>query len=1399
MLTEEEISDTVYTEGWSLKLLDLNERKRLAMLLLDKLKIVDVETEARLELYNFPETKMLHIAVYEGREPDIELGSVEINYHSTLSDVRILIKHELDLNDVPSQFRFLYKATLCSVKQEPFRRAWDCWPKCFIVSKQIATQDMGMETEDINQKRLKLKQKKDRETIEIPLLPNGQRRVLGRWTPIAVPTLCHVIEGSKEVNLLHLAKDLFQPGDIIRIGNILGRDFIVMKSLDDYNEDNPKTIRIEPEYNLSKETDFSIPMQGNFYFPLKGAGKYYDPVMEYSYQILKNYKELGFEYQFALPPKLLDDDIEVNSADQGTMMITVTSDADNMVGTSTQFDPTIGGGKIMMVSNKVGGDHKSKKKLKAMKEGYFDCWIWKCIPSADDTRPKWLQMYENGEVPYTYDFKDSNLFEKHFRIKAYHSYLEVLCTDSRSPQLSLHAQRVYDMQLIPIECYTELIFDKITDWLPVYKKGIERTKFIKIMKEVAAFPDIKRPTRVSQLELCYQKLLKSGEYSIVSKYITYSGFCQLIKEVALIRYPPPRVKVSTGIDDNSSIDGGSSITSIESFDSNGSTHTKNNNSPNKSKNEKTSIFSSKRSKHRRKDENKDDDTTDSLVDPIYALQSYTKFILEYLMLYPEWYHVIWQQAKIMAMKREAIPYCAATRIQAKLRGGVERTKYKFFIRNHIKLQANIRRKLSYRKTMEFIKLLQEDWCLRMRYMYAAIIQSLIRKYLKRCWFIKVLDKIKLQQNLVLKAKRFRLKKLRAIARKSIIYKEMKRVNGIIVFIRIMRKDTRSYTRDCSLTIEVYVPKEQSTFKFPLEDAELRFYMQLDLGVDSISIGDLIDPKNLKKLLSTRILVHKANTKISRIIVSFSKHGLGQRGELSITRGKRIKGEFFICKIFEAGDDISVQLYHRLTCKIFNCYMPVYEMKEWIKQETEIKTDDELVRQQELPIFKIENKLQYYEWILDHLAIDTRKGTFKVLFSCHLLKSRKLEMIKKLQALFRKVLVVPKIIKLLDNLWLKVKTNSWEDTFYYLNMKTGETSWLKSKLLGNSDLITKPSRRWVIMNYYDNGIHKVCYVNPWTGKYTNYTIDQAIRKLQITIRNKILLKTITMPFQNFIKAGKIYKTAKKLYDKSFPKRLAVVINYAMVKHVIELDETLAKTLYAEAVELSEANPLVTRAYAFYMIGTCEAPIKLNRDRSIILLNDAKRKDPEHDKFLVAYYLFQFACIRNPYDIRALINLALVQCILYDGNSIVLYNAEKLLRRALAIAPFDSRVLEIWTFLKEKFPERQLIYSSNSRVHKANLQGKTRIIHGRPVYENNTWAGWVYIEKDKMNISKKFKDEPYWYNPADGMEQTNIPDFKSQWIIRKNRSHYQEDLYGLEQYYDPLTSEYFQYHPLTDSYH
>jgi hypothetical protein len=100
------------------------------------------------------------------------------------------------------------------------------------------------------------------------------------------------------------------------------------------------------------------------------------------------------------------------------------------------------------------------------------------------------------------------------------------------------------MYTFSIYYYTKLAFNNITSWMPEYKKGIDRTKYLKLLKDIHSFPDLKKPARSSQLDTLFMKEVK--ENGIVQKYITYAGFLRLLREIALLRFPPP-VKKAEGL------------------------------------------------------------------------------------------------------------------------------------------------------------------------------------------------------------------------------------------------------------------------------------------------------------------------------------------------------------------------------------------------------------------------------------------------------------------------------------------------------------------------------------------------------------------------------------------------------------------------------------------------------------------------------------------------------------------------------------------------------------------------------------------------------------------------------------------------------------------------------------
>jgi len=1398
LFTEEDLSEICYEEAWPLKMLEYSQRSHLAYRILEKLKVVtDKEGLHRLEVYNYPETKLLFLYQQNvPNKPDLPIGTVEINDHHTLADLRVIIRHEMDKDLVPRLYRFQYKQNPCAVRQEPFRRAWEVLPKCILIPRTQALDKNEKLAEEAEKRRIEMEAKLKKKAAT---MTKDQRRVPGGLVPVPIYTLVQVQEDSGEIHLLHDSRNLISSGDVIRIGNVMGRDYIVAFRSKAVVNTHPKSIQIEPVYDLIGEDDFDLPICGSNPTPK-------DPALNprSGKPILPPYTKWGFDYDLPKPKRPVFD---------------LTEGLDGKIAIKDNKNRTIAIEKTVKTLNNerdkdVDEDKETQQaKTRADRSGapepgtvWKDVWVWRCIPPAEDRRPVWRLQYDAGEVPYEYEYKDSNEFDKFFRIKAKLRYMEILCTDTRCPDMTRHEQRVAEMSNFSADYYSKMSFRTMCEWFPQYKRGIESSKFMKLLRAINVFPDIKRPQRVSQIDLMFLKEVQ-GENGISAKYVSYVGYCKLLQDIALLRYPPP------GADDDDASVGGSSVgmdsVSGASKASKGGksvgeksliSRTSNNSSPSKgSKSGKDSKAvkekDSKKVKAKAEDAEEEDKNVQVAVDPVHAAWAYRKVVIDHVIASPEFSKIAWSEAKRSAMTKEAKKYCAATRIQAAVRGYQQHCRYTHFKYNMIQLQANIRRRQGRSYYRGLMRMLEQDWLFRLRYHCATRLQALVRRYLSRVRHYLVMKRRRAEEVKVQQARRFRLKKVRQKEKKGIIYKEVKRVNGIMVAMYLSRKDTRNYSKDFGILIRVYVPISSQTFKFIIEEPKLRTFMQQELGVPAVGAGDLIDKRNLQRVVASRLIIRKSARLGMPPQVMFSKQAMGQRGMLVMTCGKIIGGNYFVCKVYITGDDLTVTCYHRLTSKIFTCNIFTPSLRNWVREDYISHCKSERERQMEPPILHDSRKRGLYQWAVDHIRVDTRREQFRVMFEIQLHKSRKGELLQRLQAQWRRAIVANlHIRKKYDEFLIKVNTYASHDSpAYYIDRRTGESQWDKPRLLGSSDVTLQPNHRWESLVYYHEGEYFQHFVNPWTGKYSHHTQDRAVRMMQSCVRNK-QLRHLLVTRDELRRVVPFIKSAKAKYLAE-PTRLMNVINYALVAHVYDGDEALGKKLYIESVDLAEANPLVTRSFGLFVLGTCEAPIQVNRERAIQLLGDAGRRDPDNRKFEMAYLVYKFACVKNPKSIKALCNRALVDCYLYKQN----WNSERLMRRALSIAPFDSRVLELWKYLRERFPDRQVLHNAPARIEQnstSKSQKPPRLIHGRPAVEEPEWAGWVFVPEDTYKKSKI--KGPYWYNPATAEETIKEPKWKAQWEIRRMRSTWDNSNTGLHLYYDPLTAQYFHYHELTDTY-
>ncbi len=1004
LMEHNEIADLVHSEGWPPSLLEPNQRGHLAYRILEKLKVVQEKGNYFLQPYNYAESKILTLILQVPNKADINIGCIEINSYHTLTDLRTLIKHEIDRELIPRQYRFLYKNNPCSVRQESFRRAWECLPKIFIVSKIVRLSDDPAERKKELEEREKKKQEEDKVAMK---LEAGQRRVGKKLVPVPIPTLAYVQEGSNEIYLMHDSRDLIIAGDVIRIGHPQSRDYIVSLRSRVLQNAYPKQVRVDPAYDLLGEPEYDEPICGNMPYPKAIAGIFKGTV------ILDTPLSLGYTFDLPTEP----DETKSNQGEANGVNATTANDLSASTTIQSNVDMKKLAQSINSSTNSVDSKNEVKLAIQRLEDSqnciWREVWLYKCIPPTEDNRPKWRRLYDDGLIKYDYTYSKSKDGIKMHKVFAPYSYLEVLCTDSRVPSMSMYPQRVQAMQELTVDYYTKTAFNSMMSWFPQSDRGVESSKFIRLMRDCKIFPDIKKPGRVGQLDIMFQKEVR-GENGILDKYVNFLGFTRILQEVALSRYPPAADTGSQSgslagdvsvIGDEGSL--GGSISSIGSSKGSKASNiirsAKGGAMVQKKATNKSVYGNSKKSKKKGTDKGEDNSENDVneqvIIDPEYAANAYRKLITEYIMNHKDWENLFWIEAKISCMNKVAVTYCAATRIQAFVRQHIMHYKYTFFRQQLIFLQALVRRKITMVRVAKFTVLLVEDWIFRLRYHKATKIASIIRRYLTRCWVSRIMQKLKEQQVVVQKARRLRFKRLRSQQKKGIIYKETKRINGIMCLLTLWRKDTRAYSKDFGIVIQIYIPKSQMTYKFPVEEKDLTNYMLKELpGVEALSPNDLMDKKNLEKVVSSRLIIRESIRPGQPPQVLFSRQALGQRGGHVMTHGKIISGDSFVCSVFETGADIEVQCYHRKTCNVFRSSITIPDLHKWVWDEQHARKDlDELQKQNTPKVLLPSKKLDLYKWAIDRLVIDTKKSTFKVLFSCQQKKSIKLKMITKLQA------------------------------------------------------------------------------------------------------------------------------------------------------------------------------------------------------------------------------------------------------------------------------------------------------------------------------------------------------------------------------------------------------------------
>eukprot|EP00956_Cyclotella_meneghiniana_P041373 scaffold224822_cov129-Cyclotella_meneghiniana.AAC.1 len=158
-------------------------------------------------------------------------------------------------------------------------------------------------------------------------------------------------------------------------------------------------------------------------------------------------------------------------------------------------------------------------------------------------------------------------------------------------------------------------------------------------------------------------------------------------------------------------------------------------------------------------------------------------------------------------------------------------------------------------------------------------------------------------------------------------------------------------------------------------------------------------------------------------------------------------------------------------------------------------------------------------------------------------------------------------------------------------------------------------------------------------------------------------------------------ARAKYEQE-PEKLSNLVNYAMLRHCLDLDFEGAKPIYEKAIKLSPNHPLISRAYGIFLLASCQPSQATSLQTAMRLFHEADVSDP-HQRMIrsAAEIYFRWSVLGNAKNPLALLNYALLHQCIYKQYE----HAEKIYRAALAIDSRNKYVADNYSlFLLERYP-------------------------------------------------------------------------------------------------------------------
>ena len=300
-----------------------------------------------------------------------------------------------------------------------------------------------------------------------------------------------------------------------------------------------------------------------------------------------------------------------------------------------------------------------------------------------------------------------------------------------------------------------------------------------------------------------------------------------------------------------------------------------------------------------------------------------------IVMLPTVNQMIWNDAKLMAILMEAKLQCAQIRIAAFTRKISNKLAFSN-LRNAVNcISKTIKGQIAKRNMSRFLYAAENDRKFRRRYFYAMTCQKAWRRYHWRNLFLKQKETRAASEVEMLRLRRAEMHKRRKLRESKVVFRQVRPIQATMTKIIMFLWEKGRPSEEYCLTIKVYVPHTQETFRFNLEESTVRDCLETALvSKGKLSWDEMLKFEALTRI-AERLMVRIVNR---RPIILFSRRSISERGMLISKSCESISGRLYVLSVFCSPFDFVFCAYDAKTCEQLRTKIESSKLCDWLQEE-----------------------------------------------------------------------------------------------------------------------------------------------------------------------------------------------------------------------------------------------------------------------------------------------------------------------------------------------------------------------------------------------------------------------------------------------------------------------------------